>query len=517
MSSYPTYAPTGAELQYLLANAGDDPTAPQGLLDEFSTLSIFQLCEPGPLEGQPLLLNGAAFLTDTITMYQMASPTSTQPPHISIATPDQPPAEPIETPDPPPSGTTSTVALPPGTTSVLQDTSQPTSSSQQDAESGTVTTAIPQPLPAAPSQTANSIQVQASAINSIFSNPQIVNPISGTSSGNGGKPAPSNILVEPTVISIGPQAVTISPGASEIIIGGQTIFAGSGITATGGTIISLSPSGSALLIGGSSINLVPEVTTFPIESALVVTAAGSFVTLTPGSPVVVDGTTINPGSPAITIAGMPVFLSPSSSILVVGGSSITIPSAPTNSPAITQPPPNPTIGPLLSLSPNSAFVFDGTTLIPGGAPITISGTPISLASSANYIYIGTSSMPLISLEYLTIGTQIFTAPQGSPFVLSGQTLIPGGAGITIGGTVVSLESVATQVVVGGSTESVGVGGLIWSGIGGSLGASSTITTGVAGGNVSIFTGEGRQVGEWESWKLLEIGSLLFILLHMEWL
>ena len=101
----------------------------------------------------------------------------------------------------------------------------------------------------------------------------------------------------------------------------------------------------------------------------------------------------------------------------------------------------------------------GTTLIPGAPRITVSGTPISYASSA--LVVGTSTVPLapkvpspVSFNALTEG-QITTINQQAVQQLShgisilGTTLTPGAPPITISGT--SIAYGPSVLVVGTST------------------------------------------------------------------
>ena len=64
----------------------------------------------------------------------------------------------------------------------------------------------------------------------------------------------------------------------------------------------------------------------------------------------------------------------------------------------------------------------------------------------------TPDTPLI--PFITIGDSTFTANSATQFVISGQTLTPGGE-ITVGSTTVSLESDGDAAVVGGSTQTAG--------------------------------------------------------------
>ena len=327
----------------------------------------------------------------------------------------------------------------------------------------------------------------------------------------------STPIPTPTTLVIGSQTITVQPGASEIQIGGQTITAGGfGITINGGTYISLASSNSALIVGGSTVTLenVPSSISGG-SSETIITLAGQPVTLGPDTPIVFDGTTLSAGS-AVTISGTPVSFSPSNSVLHVGGSVITL--FPTTTTTLRTPNAPARLftiaGTPVTFTPGAPIVLDGTTLTPSGPALTVSGTLISLGASSKYLVIGTSSIPFSAeIEIVTIGTRIVTANSASEFILNGQTLIPGGSGIIVDGTTVSLALGTTEVVVAGRTESTGhrLGGLIWSGIGGSI--SVPVQTGTGGTSIGGFTGDtskGKQVS-W--WGLVCGGIALIVFCH----
>ena len=93
----------------------------------------------------------------------------------------------------------------------------------------------------------------------------------------------------------------------------------------------------------------------------------------------------------------------------------------------------------------------GTTLTPEAPPITVSGTLIHLGSSA--LIIGTSTVPLapeLPIQIITtIAGQIITAAPNA-VAIAGSTLSSGAPGITIDGTIVSLDT-AGQFIVGSKT------------------------------------------------------------------
>jgi hypothetical protein len=103
-----------------------------------------------------------------------------------------------------------------------------------------------------------------------------------------------------------------------------------------------------------------------------------------------------------------------------------------------------------------------------------------------------------------------TANAQSEYVVGGQTLVPGGPGIVISGTTISLAPGATQVVVGSSTA--GLGTVILSGLGGSgateTGAETPAYTG------PVYTGG---VGRVCNGPRFELGGLGMLGLVMGWL
>ena len=113
------------------------------------------------------------------------------------------------------------------------------------------------------------------------------------------------------------------------------------------------------------------------------------------------------------------------------------------------------LGQKFTANPNSHFVGPSATLIPGGLPITIANTPVSLAASANYVVVGLSTyaqgaLPASAVALLPLGGTFINANTASQFIIGSQTLSPGGA-ITVAGTQISLPSGASYVLVGSST------------------------------------------------------------------
>ncbi|KAL8946937.1 MAG: hypothetical protein Q9222_006730, partial [Ikaeria aurantiellina] len=233
---------------------------------------------------------------------------------------------------------------------------------------------------------------------------------------------------------------------SNLVIGTQTIKPGSPAVTISGTRISLAVSG-AVVVASS---------TLPITRSLMsdaFTLGGLSFSRGPGSALIIGTKTLTPGAPAITISGTPISLPASGYSIIIGGSTIPIPTSPV--PPLTTNPPSPDLnlfttaaGLTLSYGPNSALMIGTQTLNPGGPVTTISSTPIFLAaSSSSLLTIGSSTMPLSPPTSETILLEVsgftFTETSGSLFVLGSQTLTPGGSAITVNSTAISLAPGAT--------------------------------------------------------------------------
>ena len=222
--------------------------------------------------------------------------------------------------------------------------------------------------------------------------------------------------------------------------------------------------------------------------------------------VIAQGQTVWDNGPAVTIAGHTVMYS-SSSLYVDGRPTAAIPmNTPGSNPpdssltaagltftAYTAPQPAPAVtseaitvaGQVFTANP-SAFGIGGTTLALNGPAITLSGTPISLAS-AGLIIGGTQTIPIGSPAAFTANSITIT-PLPTGFLVDGSSvaLLPGNSAITIDGIPVSLSTGANGgiVVIGtrtitfspSATSAAGLGGLIFSAFGGSVGSASTELT-----------------------------------------
>ncbi|KAF9728903.1 hypothetical protein PMIN01_13283 [Paraphaeosphaeria minitans] len=242
--------------------------------------------------------------------------------------------------------------------------------------------------------------------------------LSGSGSSNSNPATPPRV----TVGTIGTNPVIVGP-SSVVIVGSQTVQPGAPGVTVGGSSISVASSATAIVVNGHTSSL-------PIVA-------------NPASPTQTIG----------TIGGTPVVVGPSSVVVGTVGS-------------------NPVI-----VGPSSVVVVGTQTLQPGGSVVIVNGNPVSLVPSGNALVVGstasndaivgtqTTSLPHVIFPagsphaqagaappVLTIGSSTLTANAATQFFIApGQTLTPGGTAM-VGGQLVSLDSSAGFVVVGGSTQ-----------------------------------------------------------------
>ncbi|MCJ1264434.1 hypothetical protein MMC22_004306 [Lobaria immixta] len=296
-----------------------------------------------------------------------------------------------------------------------------------------------------------------------------------------------------------------------------------------------SPINSALTLASPQRSSLPRLT---LDS--------SIITANSVSQFVIDGQTLRPGGPEITLFGTPLTLAPSATDVVIAGTPVKLAKSPL--PILTLPgriiTPNSesqyligdqtlvpgsiisVSGTFISLAPSGSIAvaliasatplppltLDGTTILPNsaseyligsqtlnpGAPaITISGTRISLAPSAYAVVVGSETFPITSgpttttsLPLITIGNSVITPNAASKYIIAGQTLAPGDPAIIISGTRISILPQATGVIVGASTERlsrptlVGVGSTTPASLNGS--ASATGPAALQGGATRVY-------------------------------
>jgi hypothetical protein len=270
---------------------------------------------------------------------------------------------------------------------------------------------------------------------------------------------------------------------------------------------------TALISGNNVIPLYPGIPSVPD----VLTIAGKTYTPDLTSGYFNGSQTLIPGAAAITIDEIRYSLAPTGTALISVSSTIPIASASSSLPAALS-----IAGGLYSKNSASGCITGSQTLTPNGPSVTINSIPYfpSTGPSGAALIVGTSTSilsPSVPTDgagrVITIGEATFTANSASDFVIDGQTLAQGAA-ITVSGTEISLSPKGTDVVLGTSTESVGLGGMIISGFG--VGAGSTVTTDSGSVNASAipvgFTGDASRLGL--TWG--KFGPAAFMLRATSW-
>ena len=179
--------------------------------------------------------------------------------------------------------------------------------------------------------------------------------------------------------------------------------------------------------------------------------AGVAVTINNPSAVEAAGAILTPGGPAVTKDGTYFSLAPSGNLIA---GTVSNGGAPAEAPAVLT-----FAGSTYTANSASQFIVAGQTLAPG-AIISVSGTPISLASGGAVAVVGTNTQTLKRAPAITPAPAVlsfagssYTADASSHFIINGQTLAQGAA-ITVSGTPISLPSGGAIAVIGSSTQSL---------------------------------------------------------------
>lgn len=285
-----------------------------------------------------------------------------------------------------------------------------------------------------------------------------------------------------TPVTIGNQVFTPNPPA--FVIAGNTISAGGQGATIAGTPISLQPSGAGLVIGSSTLAVTASAASPGSPTPITI---GTQVFTPDSSAFEIAGTTISAGGPGVTVAGTFISLQASGARIVVGSSTLTLPSQ-----SIT--PDIVTIGNQVFTPNPTGFSIASTTMSAGGPGITVDGTVVSLEASGGRLVVGSNTLTLgittasqrPMTNAVTKGNQVFT-PNPTGFSIAGTVISVGGPGVTVDGTVVSLEASGMGLVIGSIT--MGLQGTGMSTVNATSnpnsGAVSAITNIVAGDTTSI--------------------------------
>jgi hypothetical protein len=308
---------------------------------------------------------------------------------------------------------------------------------------------------------------------------------------------------------------TITPDASSnYVISGQTLAAGSKITLvseSSSAVIALQTSGShTYLVVGSSSSLLPE--QIPITRSAVPIVVGTD-TIQPdaSSNYIISGQTLAAGSEITLVSGsssavIALQTSDSKTYLVVGSSTSVLPEQETATRSAV-----PIVVGTNTIQPDASsnYIISGQTLAAGSEVTLVSGSSTAIvalktSNSRTYLVIGTLTSMLpeqtasegdIQPPAFTIGSSVITPNSASEYVIASQTLRPGAA-ITVSGSIISLASHATEIVIGTSTQTAaynqGFGGYVWSALGGgSMLTSSETASGGSSVSSAPSTGSPR--------------------------
>ena len=294
---------------------------------------------------------------------------------------------------------------------------------------------------------------------------------------------PAGLTLPPKITIAG--EVYAPNSASRYSIGDQVLYPGGSAITVDGFSYSLAKLATAIFSDGNTIPLSHDVSL----SIPAITIGGTTYDADSQSRYVIGSQTLSQGGSSITINGIGYNIAPSTTALVSG--SITIPLSSKASPlpmAIT------ISGQGYTENSQSMYNIGSQTLVANGPPLVVNFTTykLTIGSLSNALIIGTSTSLLSPLsakipDLITIGSNIYTANAASDFLIDGQTLSPGSV-ITVSGTPISLDVHASDVVVGSSTEPIGLGSLIMGGFGA---APTSVVGNGSFGVVSFQGGSGR--------------------------
>lgn len=249
--------------------------------------------------------------------------------------------------------------------------------------------------------------------------------------GSGSNVQPERLGASPgQVLTVDGATITASP-ANAFVVDGQTAVPGGAPITVDGTVISVPASGKAIVVDGRTVQgEFASSTEFNIN--------GMAITAQPGIGFPIAGQTLQAGGPAITVDGTRLSLAPGGTALIIGSSTSAITAAAGAASEI----PELTIG-SQTFTANAAtqfFLAPGQTLTPGGTAV-VSGTTVSLESGASAVIIdgetstfgSPDSMITSSPNIIRVNGQAFAANAGGTYLISGQTLTPGGR-ITVTGS-----------------------------------------------------------------------------------
>ena len=256
------------------------------------------------------------------------------------------------------------------------------------------------------------------------------------------------------------------------VVGTKTLVPGGAAITVDNTPISLFPSATAVLINGVATPLTSAHNPGTTSKAAPLTFHGATYTQNPSGNYIIGTQTLVPGGPAITVDNTPLSVFPHATAILISG--VASPLRTSSTPIITPAPKAVSTdknlprlvfkGTTYTANSEDQFIVGGKTLSPGGAPVTIDNSCLSLFPSATAVKINGVATPLAvvqtqtnnqasihrrNLPAITFDGGAFTANTDGNYHIFGQTLIPGGPAITVKKTPLSLFPSATAIMVNG--------------------------------------------------------------------
>ncbi|KAH7398855.1 hypothetical protein DE146DRAFT_509949 [Phaeosphaeria sp. MPI-PUGE-AT-0046c] len=165
---------------------------------------------------------------------------------------------------------------------------------------------------------------------------------------------------------------------------------------------------------------------------------------------------------------------------------------------------------LISQAPSGGnFVIGGSATVAPGQTITVNDVPLAVHTNAGVVevIVGTNTIPLqpntvqpdnkprvtypptMLAPMLTVGTETIAPNAQTQYVVSGQTLSPGGGAIIVAGTTISMMPSATAVVINGATSVLNPNfGNIWTKTAPALTFNNHVYTANRAGYITISPG-----------------------------
>lgn len=265
------------------------------------------------------------------------------------------------------------------------------------------------------------------------------------------------------VIQAGSQKISYSSAdLSKVVVASSTLVPGGSAVMISSHTISLASSG-IVVVDGQSSALAPSV-----SSISAVTLGGVEASALSSGVYIVAGQTLSEGGSEITANGQTISLAPSGTV-VVGGKSSAI------NPQVNQSGPITLGGVAGTLLSSNTYAIAEQTIVPGGSAIIVSGHSISLAPSNTIVVDGVSSALGEYSTAVTLGGVLATPQSSGVYVLSSQTLLPGGSAVTLSGTTYSLPAAGGAVVINGQAATLPAAGV--SDAGGNVTGADVLTIG----------------------------------------